>query len=652
MRPPGNLFVVLAVVATASAATFTWVGWELLRQDRAAEAQRKQERLNGHADRAVQSLERLLGVVEEHLTEQAAASAASAATLSRAPQDGLVVLFTASAIQPVAASTLLFYPVVPARSEPPATIFAAGEAAEFQHHDPQRAMDAYRRLARSPDPAVRAAALMRLGRTLRNANRGDEALAVYAAMAALGDVPVIGLPADLVARDAGIRLLDQRGRRDTARDGAQSLQRDLAAARWKLTSGQYEQYTEDADRIAGGSAQPRERIAIARAVGDLWATWRTHPTPRGRALFRADATLLVVWRSTAKDQLAAWVVPPDRLLARLTPEAGFTISIGAGDGVILAGTREASPQGSQGVVRTTADTGLPFAVLATSTRAGADATGFTHGQFVVLGLGVMLIFLVVGSYFIGRAVKQEMDLARLQTDFVSAVSHEFRTPLASMRQLSELLAAGRVPLEARRQHYYESLASESRRLQRLVENLLEFGKLEAGARPYQIEPIDPGALVEAAVTGFQSQLTRPECRIESSGEATLVRVLADPEAVTLALHNLMDNAVKYSGGRTVRVDWAPEGDRIAFSVRDEGLGIAPDEQSRIFRKFVRGASATAANVKGTGVGLAIVQLIVTGHGGEIRVASEINRGSTFTIVLPAARPDEAPPVGTQRTENV
>jgi signal transduction histidine kinase len=250
----------------------------------------------------------------------------------------------------------------------------------------------------------------------------------------------------------------------------------------------------------------------------------------------------------------------------------------------------------------------------------------------------MLVFLVAGSYFIGRAVKQEMDLARLQSDFVSAVSHEFRTPLAAMRQLSELLAAGRVPLEERRQHYYESLAGESRRLQRLVESLLDFGRLEAGARPYQLEPLDPRALVEHVVADFQAQLSRPESRVEISGRDDSAPLLGDRDALALALHNLLDNAVKYSGdGRTVRIEWAQRGDRIALSVRDQGPGIAAGERARIFQKFVRGAAARTANVRGAGVGLAMVHLIATGHGGEVTVESTPGSGSTFTLLLPAAR---------------
>jgi signal transduction histidine kinase len=205
-----------------------------------------------------------------------------------------------------------------------------------------------------------------------------------------------------------------------------------------------------------------------------------------------------------------------------------------------------------------------------------------------------------------------------------------------MRQLSELLAAGRVPHEAKRQQYYESLAGESRRLQRLVENLLNFGRLQSGQRPYQLEPLDPETLVDEVVQEFRSGLSRPDCLIEVAGNRHAGRMLADRDAVALALQNLLDNAVKYSGGREpVRVEWARQGDRIALSVRDHGPGIAAGEERRIFERFVRGAAAATAKVRGTGVGLAMVQSVATGHGGEVVVESQPGAGATFTLLIPA-----------------
>jgi signal transduction histidine kinase len=205
-----------------------------------------------------------------------------------------------------------------------------------------------------------------------------------------------------------------------------------------------------------------------------------------------------------------------------------------------------------------------------------------------------------------------------------------------MRQLSEILAFGRVSGEERRQTYYDTLVSETRRLQRLVETLLNFGKMEEGARQYRFEPIDAGALVEGVVAEFAPQLAASGRRIELSRPPTACPIDADAEALALALRNLVDNALKYSPDQPfVSVEWGCENSAIAIRVRDRGMGIPAAEQRLIFQKFVRGSAAIAANVKGTGVGLAMVSHIVRAHGGEVRVASAPGEGSTFTILLPA-----------------
>jgi len=283
------------------------------------------------------------------------------------------------------------------------------------------------------------------------------------------------------------------------------------------------------------------------------------------------------------------------------------------------------------------DTGLPWALHVRRASGNPPESRFTRGRLTVLGIAVMSLFLVTGVYFIGRAVRREVELARLHTDFVAAVSHEFRTPLAAMRQLSEVLAAGRVPDQARQLQYFEALSSESRRLQRLVENLLDLGRPQAGAATYRVEPLEPRALVERVVTEFRGEMSQVACRVDVASGADCGRVLADAEAVGLALHNLLDNAMKYAGAEArVHVSWQRQGDRIGLRVRDNGPGVLVEERARIFERFVRGSAAAAASVRGTGIGLALVKQIATGHGGDVAVEPAPGAGSVFTIWLPVA----------------
>jgi signal transduction histidine kinase len=256
-------------------------------------------------------------------------------------------------------------------------------------------------------------------------------------------------------------------------------------------------------------------------------------------------------------------------------------------------------------------------------------------RFLLLLTAVMVLLLVAGSYFVGRVIRRELEVSRMQSEFVSTVSHEFRSPLTSIRQLSEILALGRLPSEERRQVYYDTLVRETTRLQRLVEALLNFGRMEAGVRQYRFEELDAGALVERVASEFEPQAAAAGRHIELDRAAEPCLIDADPEALSVAIRNLVDNALKYSPDcPTVRVQWGLENSRVAIRVRDSGIGIPASERKVIFRKFVRGSGAVAANAKGSGVGLAMVRHIVAAHGGAIHLDSELGRGSTFTILLP------------------
>ena len=196
---------------------------------------------------------------------------------------------------------------------------------------------------------------------------------------------------------------------------------------------------------------------------------------------------------------------------------------------------------------------------------------------------------------------------------------------------------GRIEASERRQKYYELIVSESRRLQRLVETLLHFGKLEAGGSRFRFEAVDTAEVIAAVSAELQPHAATTGQQIDLSGVGAGLNIQADRDAISVALRNLIDNALKYSPGRPlVWVESASDGDRVAIRVKDEGLGVSLRERKTIFRKFVRGTAAATASVRGTGVGLAMVNQIAASHGGRIEIESEPGKGSTFTLWLPGA----------------
>jgi signal transduction histidine kinase len=252
-------------------------------------------------------------------------------------------------------------------------------------------------------------------------------------------------------------------------------------------------------------------------------------------------------------------------------------------------------------------------------------------MFVALGL-----FIIAGGYVVARGLSKELEVARLQSDFVAAVSHEFRTPVAAVKQLTEVLDDGRVTDEPRRARYYKLLRREGDRLQRLVEGLLDFGKMESHATEYRFEELDAGDVVRGITDEFAEGDGAPS-RLSVAVESDLA-IRGDREAIGRALRNLIDNALKYSPSDSpITVEAAPSDGRVIIRVRDWGPGIAPAEHRRIFSKFVRGESAKATGAKGTGIGLAMVAHIMRAHRGEVRVESLPGEGATFSLVLPTGR---------------
>ena len=488
---------------------------------------------------------------------------------------------------------------------------------------------------------VRAAALVGLGRTLRKDGRASEALAVYDELAALGSTVVAGLPAELVAREARCSVLEASGRHDALAREADALMRGLESGRWRLTRSAYEFRANEARRWTNGTpapAAPSEAAALAAAVETLVDEWRARPAPSaGRRVELVGAHgILTLWRSSV-DGLWAVVAGPQYLAAMVRDVAAdrrTRLALTSPDGRVIEGELPETPE--RAAVRTAAVTALPWTIHvygADSARLASAAEG--RRNLVLAGLSILAVLLVVSSYFVARAMARELAVARLQSEFVASVSHEFRSPLTSLRQLSSMLVQGRLPSDSERQRSYAFLETETGRLQRLVEGLLDFGLMEAGESRYRLLPVDARDLVRDTVHAFQSTVAGSGYTIALSLPGSACGIRADRDAVQRALWNLLDNAVKYSpDSRTVRVDVAPQGRRLGVTVSDQGMGIPASEQQAIFQKFVRGANSRAAGIKGTGIGLAMVQHIVVAHGGEVRLESAPGAGSRFTILLP------------------
>jgi len=256
--------------------------------------------------------------------------------------------------------------------------------------------------------------------------------------------------------------------------------------------------------------------------------------------------------------------------------------------------------------------------------------------YIWAGVLVIVLILAVGG-FAGRVVSRQMRLNRLKNDFIATVSHELKTPLASMRVLADTLLEGNYKDRRQATEYLELICKENRRLTGLIDNFLTFSRMERNKQAFEFEPTSPAEIAHAAADAVRTKFDRAECRLELHIAEDLPRVSADKDAMVTVLVNLLDNACKYSrDDKRIAMKAFGEDASVCFSVSDNGIGISRKAVKRIFKRFYQVDRTLARHAEGCGLGLSIAKFIVDAHKGEISVATNPEQGSTFTVKLPAA----------------
>ena len=266
---------------------------------------------------------------------------------------------------------------------------------------------------------------------------------------------------------------------------------------------------------------------------------------------------------------------------------------------------------------------------------GSATQDYVFGA-LILGLVLTMIAGIMAALVY---IRREASLAKLQTEFVSKVSHDLRTPLTSIRMFVETLQLGRARDPDNRQQCLDVLAQETGRLSTMIDRLLGWARMEAGKRVYSLERHRVATVVDAAMAAFESQRITHPVELERHVPHDLPEVMIDHSAMLEALLNLLHNAHRYTGQDkriAVRCEAVARPAGVVIAVQDNGPGISKRHHRRIFEKFYRAEDPLNRDLQGSGLGLAIVQHIVRGHGGSVSVDSEVGRGSVFRIVLPAA----------------
>jgi signal transduction histidine kinase len=658
-------------------------GFWTYHQDRSATALEVSERTERAADEASAALQHALDSWESALARVALgpvpAPAHLPAPLAAAvaePASAVLFLVDGESVR-VLPDRCLACDVVsstpePVDEAPPFTLLADAETAELAQKDYLRAAAIYERPAELAGLTSRALITHRLARVYRRQGRNREAIAAYRRLAGETTALVDGVPADLVGRYQLCVLQQEQQSGDEAAASASALYRDLVDVRWQLDCPSYLYYADSTRRWAEETIPPApelddlkafetRRLALTEAAREALATPPSARVTVGlRALRDSSGQYIILWfvpARTASGARAAGLVVADALFARLTWPAAlagalgghFGVALRAADGQPLLVSGHA-PDGEQRIP--VANRRLGYFDSWMQLRLWPAAPESFGGAYRVrqrlylAALGLVLVSLVFTGVVTARTLRRELEVASLKSEFASTVSHEFRTPLTGIRQLADLLRQGRVPSEERRQEYYDLILRESARLNRLVENVLDFSRMEDGRKHYRFEPVDTSAWLARVVSEFQHEIAGTGVSVITAIPADLPVLLADDQALASVVHNLLDNAVKYSPERSAVWLEAEAGEsRVTIRVRDEGLGIAPSDAPHVFERYYRGQRDATHQVAGTGLGLSLVKHIVTAHDGTVEFTSRLGEGTTFLLHLPSAPAAPGTPAG-------
>ena len=335
----------------------------------------------------------------------------------------------------------------------------------------------------------------------------------------------------------------------------------------------------------------------------------------------------------------------ERMYGGIESTRGLSIRVSSPSGqLILLGGRDA------GYARTAhlEPMGGPFDGFSVRVAANTNSPVVWADRFVTLLVVFIALMglVVVGATFFGlRYTVRQLELAQIKSSFVSNVSHELKTPIALIRLAVETLEMRRLTSPEDSEKFLRSISRETMRLNQLVDNILDFARLEAGRKVFQFSTVNLLEIVRDAVESFRPRLEDQGFRLEVDLPAELPPVRGDAAALSQCVLNLLDNAMKYSKTRReVTVSAGTRdgggGHAVTVSVGDRGIGISPRDQKSIFEKFVRIETGLVHDVKGAGLGLSLVDQIMRAHGGRIELKSALGEGSTFTLVLPAEQGSE------------
>ena len=553
-------------------------------------------------------------------------------------------------------------------------LLVQGERLEFKDKDFLGAARAYKRaLDNIPGQRGRGIARLARGRSLLKGGKPAEALLAFDELARdhVGDLDLNDFPLDLLARHQAALAMLEMGQPDQAGVRLTRLGEHLTTNTWT-----YGGYGETAIARRWLEAVQRPEIVAALPLDALDVEQVRPRLEAAMARQAQEATVLGVLPVLASDTAREGVPLAFELGSIHTSEGSLLFAhrwiqhrnqrrhlivplnrdaLKAEIGASLTTAQRANPEFATSLVH--ADPAAPL-VTGGRFRVVHPLEPWLPGYALVVGRGsgvlgaanrqqrtariamivALLVIIIIGILVIGRLVSREVEIARLKSDFVSNVSHELRTPLTTIRIMAEMLALGAVPTGEKQAEYHKNIVSEAERLTRLINNVLDFARIEEGRKKFKFGMGDIGDAVYEVERITGDYVRKEGFTLRTHVTDGLPATAFDRDAIIQALINLMSNAVKYSGeDKRIEMGVELERDAICLYVADHGPGIEQKEIPHLFEKFYRGGDHMTREAGGTGLGLSIVQHITSAHDGKVSVVSKMGEGSRFQLVLPISQ---------------
>ena len=560
---------------------------------------------------------------------------------------------------------------------------AEAERQEFRHNNPQRAIQEYQRaLNELKHPVYKTIALNSIARCYVKLGLNREAVGYYEEIVdryADATDSRVNIPA--IAHLQAASIYEKMGDADAAVQILLNFYSDLAADRWDLDAEEMSyfagrtqqqllaykdrrdiQFSVLEDGFAEIDANVIREVKLREFLEDYKhlaaeemtqiAEYATESSKSMEHLIRytsvAGPYLLSYLISLSADAIAGFEVNLDHLASRGFREvlSGFTVE----DDIILAildendeiieatypsQTHDTMPPGEP-IALVEADS-LPFWKVGIYVKDPMSLERLSKRKaslraFLIAGLILAIAF---GIYLSLREARRETELARIRSDFVANVSHELRTPLSSIQIFSETLKQNKAVSQDKQDQYLDTISSESDRLTRLVDNVLDFSRLERQVKEFDLRPTDIGEVIASTVEAARFYAEQRGVTVSLNIAPDLPEIKADKEAISQMVMNLIDNAVKYSEDESeIAVNVFRRGQNIMIEVVDKGVGIDEEDMKKIFDKFYRGKNVADLGTGGTGLGLTLAKAVAVAHGGDILVRSKIGQGSRFSAMLP------------------